>query len=34
MKVCITVATQMFISTSVFNIDNNQKCYLSSKSSY
>uniref|UniRef100_A0A8C2JNV1 Tubulin--tyrosine ligase-like protein 5 n=1 Tax=Cyprinus carpio TaxID=7962 RepID=A0A8C2JNV1_CYPCA len=31
---CITVSTKILCSTTVFNIDNNQKCFLSSKSSY
>ncbi len=31
---CITVSTKTFSSTTVFNIDNNQKCFLSSKSAY
>ncbi len=31
---CITVSTKICISTTVFNIDNNQKCFLSSKSAY
>ncbi len=31
---CITVSTQILCSTTVFNIDNNQKCFLSSKSAY
>ncbi len=30
----ITVYTQILISTTVFNIDNNQKCFLSNKSAY
>ncbi len=28
------VSTEILCSTTVFNIDNNQKCFLSSKSSY
>ncbi len=31
---CITVSTKLLCSTIVFNIDNNQKCVLSSKSAY
>ncbi len=31
---CITVSTKISCSTTVFNIDNNQKCFLSSKSAY
>ncbi len=31
---CIMVSTQILCSTTVFNIDNNQKCFLSSKSVY
>ncbi len=31
---CITVSTKILGSTTVFNIDNNQKCFLSSKSVY
>ncbi len=31
---CITVSTKILCSTTVFNIDNNQKCFLSSKSAY
>ncbi len=31
---CITVSTKILISITVFNIDNNQKCFLSSKSVY
>uniref|UniRef100_A0A8C2JPP2 Uncharacterized protein n=1 Tax=Cyprinus carpio TaxID=7962 RepID=A0A8C2JPP2_CYPCA len=31
---CITVSTKILCSTTVFNIDNNQKCFLSNKSSY
>ncbi len=30
----ITVSTKILCSTTVFNIDNNQKCFLSSKSAY
>ncbi len=33
-KTCIMFFTKIFSSTTVFNIDNNQKCFLSSKSSY
>ncbi len=29
-----TVSTQILCSTTVFNMDNNQKCFLSSKSAY
>ncbi len=31
---CITVSTKILCSTTVFNIDNNQKCFLRSKSAY
>ncbi len=31
---CITVSTKILCGTTVFNIDNNQKCFLSSKSAY
>ncbi len=31
---CITIYTKILCSTTVFNIDNNQKCFLSSKSAY
>ncbi len=31
---CITVSTKILGSTTVFNIDNNNKCFLSSKSAY
>ncbi len=31
---CITVSTNISVSTTVFNIDNNQKYFLSSKSAY
>ncbi len=31
---CITVSIKILYSTTVFNIDNNQKCFLSSKSAY
>ncbi len=33
-KSCITVSTKILSSTTVFNIDNNKKCFLSSKSAY
>jgi len=32
MKKCIMVSTKILSSTTVFNIDNNKKCFLSSKS--
>jgi len=31
---CITVSTKILSSTTIFNIDNNKKCFLSSKSAY
>ncbi len=31
---CITVSTKIFSSTTVFNIDNNNKCFLSTKSAH
>ncbi len=31
---CIKVSTKILSSTSVFNIDNKNKCFLSSKSAY
>ncbi len=31
---CIMVSTKILCSTTVFNIDNNYKCFLSSKSAY
>jgi len=30
----LSVSTKILSSTTVFNIDNNKKCFLSSKSSY
>ncbi len=33
-KTAITVSTKILWSTTVFNIDDNHKCYLSSKSAY
>ncbi len=33
-KKCITVSTKILCSTTIFNIDNNQKCFLSRTSSY
>jgi len=31
---CVRVSTKIWTSTRVFNTDNNQKCFLSSKSSH